>query len=455
MLLRNYALFTVCMVLFCQISIAAPHTEEDTKEFWLSDGYGLLIQKQQQELRAFEITSISCILGWKAQRVYQPEAKEGAAYEGRERYLLMDGPDGTKKLHMEGTVSDILLHRVSALPRQCSLTPQNTPQTNYAIFWQTFAEQYGFFALHKVDWNAIDKNFRPQVTATTDPKDLFRIFTQMLGPLQDTHTVIFARNIGQEYEGTRSDSNQLEDEAWKRAEEIIVSRYLHSSLRSFCKGRLQFGMLAHSIAYLRITAFYGYADSDNYEHEIQALQSALDEIFSNANKMRGLVIDIRLNHGGDDPLGVEIASRLTATRYLAYSKVARNNLTGPLHYTQPQKTWVEPSQRPGFHGPVVVLTGPDTVSAGETFTMALMGRTPHIQRIGLNTQGVFSDVLKRTLPNGWIIHLPNEVYWTRNHKAFDATGVPPDIPVRFFSEADLHNGYDAALETALRSFELH
>jgi hypothetical protein len=41
------------------------------------------------------------------------------------------------------------------------------------------------------------------------------------------------------------------------------------------------------------------------------------------------------------------------------------------------------------------------MSAAETFTQALMGRTPHVLRIGENTQGVFCDVLGRHLPNGW------------------------------------------------------
>jgi len=299
----------------------------------------------------------------------------------------------------------------------------------------------------------VDRRFRPQVTSNTKPEDLFGIFRQMIGPLQDTHTVLFARDIKKEFEGSRTDANQLQDEAWSQAEGVIDTHYIRGGLRSYCNGRVQFGLLDHSIGYLRITAFYGYTGVDNYESELHELRSALDEIFTETNKLKGLLIDVRLNHGGDDPLGLEIASRLSSTRYLAYSKVARNNVDGPLRFTAPQETWVEPSTRPGFQGPVALLTGPDTVSAGETFTMALLGRMPHVTRIGLNTQGVFSDVLKRTLPNGWIFHLPNEVYLTRDGKAFDATGVPPDFQVKFFSAEDLRIGRDAALEAAERVLE--
>jgi hypothetical protein len=58
------------------------------------------------------------------------------------------------------------------------------------------------------------------------------------------------------------------------------------------------------------------------------------------------------------------------------------------------------------------LIGPDTVSGSETFTMALMGRKPRVTRIGENTQGVYSDVLELSLPNGWRFGLPSEVYLT-------------------------------------------
>jgi C-terminal processing protease CtpA/Prc len=78
-----------------------------------------------------------------------------------------------------------------------------------------------------------------------------------------------------------------------------------------------------------------------------------------------------------------------------------------------------------------------------------MGREPHVTRIGLNTQGVFSDVLGRTLPNGWSFGLPNEVYLIKDGKAFDGPGVPPDVRVPFFSREELESGRDAALDKAM------
>ena len=81
--------------------------------------------------------------------------------------------------------------------------------------------------------------------------------------------------------------------------------------------------------------------------------------------------------------------------------------------------------------------------------MALLGRQPHITRIGENTQGVYSDVLVRRLPNGWRFGLPNEVFLTEQGKHFEATGVPPDIRIPVFPKADLDAGRDGALEKAI------
>jgi C-terminal processing protease CtpA/Prc len=107
------------------------------------------------------------------------------------------------------------------------------------------------------------------------------------------------------------------------------------------------------------------------------------------------------------------------------------------------------SERPRFLSRVIELLGPDTVSAGETFTMALMDRQPHVTRIGENTQGVYSDVLVRQLPNGWRFGLPNEVFLTERGKHFEASGVSPDIRIPVFPKADLEAGRDSALEKAI------
>ena len=69
--------------------------------------------------------------------------------------------------------------------------------------------------------------------------------------------------------------------------------------------------------------------------------------------------------------------------------------------------------------------------------------------MGENTQGVFSDVLVRSLPNGWRFGLPNERFVT-DGKTWDGPGIPPDVEVPVFAKKDLDAGKDVALERALQ-----
>jgi C-terminal processing protease CtpA/Prc len=96
-----------------------------------------------------------------------------------------------------------------------------------------------------------------------------------------------------------------------------------------------------------------------------------------------------------------------------------------------------------------LLTGGSQLSAGETFTQAMMNRRPQPVRIGANTQGVFSDVLLRTLPNGWQYILPNEEFRTLGWKAFDGPGIPPHLRRPVFTAAELDGGRDSAFTTAV------
>src|SRR5262249_7331560 len=217
----------------------------------------------------------------------------------------------------------------------------------------------------------------------------------------------------------------------------------------FCNKQLQYGKVANSIGYLRIHSFNSYSNDDEFMKQLDALEAALDAIFKDSASLTGLIIDVRINTGGSDAFGVSIASRLANQDYLAYSKVIRNDIHDEDHRTPGQPVNVRVSSRPGFRGPVVLLTSSDSVSAAETFTMAILDRQPHVTRVGANTQGVFSDVLGRKLPNGWSFGLPNEIYLTKDGKAFDGPGVPPDIETPIFTADDLAAGRDSALDKAL------
>jgi hypothetical protein len=433
---------------------------------WQSDGYGLLVEIRGSRMSVSQITSISCLPWWTAKRS-DSTGNEVVFNRGDAVIRLIPGSSSELLLMRESaSISSMSLRRVNARPKYCSNKLVDTPQNNYAVFWQTFAEQFALFPLYHTDWAAVDRKYRPQVTASTTSEELFGILREMILPFHNAHTNINAASINRQYIGYRPTSEiglqlqatgslsvkeilDLFNKKAQRTKDIIESKYSDAKLLSYCNDMIYFGIVKGAIGYLRILGFDGYAKEGGFEQGAISLESALDDIFKDAKQMIGLIIDVRINPGGADPFCLAIASRLTGTKYQAYSKVTRNNLSGPLHFTAPQPVWVDVSMRPGFHGKVVLLIGPDTLSGGETFAMALMGRKPHITVVGENTQGVFSDVFGRKLPNGWTFGLPTELYLTKSGKSFDGRGVPPAIRAPVYSEADLESGRDGALEKAL------
>jgi Peptidase family S41 len=447
---RNRTAIAVAMILGIAPATRAQVSAASVGGLWESDGYGLLFDVVRDTLRSYEVTAVSCLPGFSAAPVAAPAGALRAFkfIGGSVTVLLLPDQDATRiRLHFNGAASDVVLHRASQKPAWCDHPAPNTPQSNFEIFARNWSEQYPFFAQKHVDWAAVVETNRRRVTDSTTPAELFAMLKGMIEPLNDAHTSINAGDIGQRFSGSRTGGTHIANDQYDRAY-ATVSKYLTADLHTFCAGQLEFGMLAPDIGYLRIRSFGRYDAEGTFESGLVTLEAALDTIFAGARTWKGFVIDVRINGGGADPYGLAIAGRLSSKDYVAYLKEARLDPIDASKWTPAQTSWVRASSRPGFTGPVVELTGLRSVSAAETFTQALFNRERKVIRVGENTQGVFSDVLGRRLPNGWRFGLPNERFVT-DGKSYDGPGIPPDVEVAVFPASDLDSGRDGAVERAL------
>jgi hypothetical protein len=427
---------------------------------WLTNGYRKLIEVSGDTLTQYELTASSCIKA--ATAIRQPdEAADVAFFLGKDVNKDLGGVQEALRftagntsdrrwMTPEGAIARVELIRTDRKPATCDQVLTDSPMVAYDIFWRTFGENYPFFALKKIDWKAVDAANRSKVKATTTPKELLTIFSAMIEPLQDAHTGIDAAPLMDGFGGFRPGPEEpVGEEQAAVIADIIVKQYVKQPLTPYCNGQIEFGMLPNNIAYLKIYSFAEYDASPTLAAQLRTLQQALDAVFQNSSTWKALIIDVRLNGGGSDLFGTEIAARLTNQPYLAYSKVIRNNPDDATSLTSPQPVTVTPVVRPGFLGKVTLLTGNESISAAETFAMALMGRAPAIVRIGEPTQGVFSDVMGRTLPNGWSFGLPNEIYLDAKGKNYDGAGVVPDIASPVFRLRDIAAKRDPALVKAI------
>ncbi|MEV6837763.1 S41 family peptidase [Streptomyces sp. NPDC051133] len=420
-----------------------------TDGVWRMDGYGTVLVVGGRELREYQTTSLSCLQGDTSRRT------------GPGTYTTTDGSVLTVRnvhdrdhalLAADSSVGHRTLRRLSALPAACARPAATDPRTAFDVFWQTFEENYPFFAQKGIDWHAVRDRYRPLVHENTTEDELFGILSDMVRPLYDAHVAVIDghRVFGQVRPGTQNPGPELD----ARVKKFVVARDLQGApyRRDFAAGRITYADLRDDLGYLRISGFGGYAGDDApYTAERAELDRALDTVLTRSRTrwLKGLVIDLRVNGGGSDALGIRIAERLTDTPYTAYAKRVRDDPADPARHTRPEPVRVVPADAPRYTGPVAVLTGGSTVSAGETFTQALMDRPGRTVRIGQPTQGVFSDVMVRTLPGGLLFGLPNEEFLTRTGRTFDGTGIPPQLTEPVFTAEEFAENRDSAFDRAV------
>jgi hypothetical protein len=412
-------------------------------------------------LTIYEVTSTSCLRGTGYRRadvgpagvIYRSDSTIGAVAAD---WLIR--PAGSSKrlvAHSPGTAADVRLTTLSRLPAHCRRPPAATTEGVFEHFSRTMAEHYAFFREHGVDWTAATAEARPRALAAADARALYEVLSLMVAPLRDRHTDITATTLGIRHRFGRvlPDSLTLDEVRVLRAAAPssrtvpVVGRYT-----SLHDGRLQFGRLEPGIGYLKVTALYGFHSGGgvgSFEADSVAFAAALDRAFRELGEVPGLVLDLRINGGGYDALAKLLAGRLSGRRYLGFTKQARNDPADPAGYTPPSRVMVEPVGPAPYQGPLAVLLGPNTFSAGEVLAMMLIGRRPRPKLIGEPTQGIFADELVRRLPNGWRFQLSNERYAMPNGDVYEGRGVPVDRPVPVHRPRDRARGRDPALEAAV------
>lgn len=143
--------------------------------------------------------------------------------------------------------------------------------------------------------------------------------------------------------------------------------------------------------------------------------------------------------------GKTVASYFTAERRL-YMTTSIKNGPGPDDFTSPEQWFIEPKGE-RFGQPVVLLTHRQTISARETFALA-MRTLPQVTTVGDTTAGAFSNLLLRELPNGWGYSMSIGEWRAADGSTYEGVGLPPDEVVQN-KRADYLNGRDEVLERAI------
>lgn len=311
--------------------------------------------------------------------------------------------------------------------------PHTSAVSNFEIFWNDFDRYYGQFDIRHINWDSIHDAYRPLLNEHSSDADLYVVLNDIIQVLEDGHVNLYTP-IGVASYNALFPVNYFGDKP------INPGAYINFS--SSNNSAISWGILnSDSIGYINIHTFY----SDQFGVE-DPRYDLIDPILQELKNVKGIVIDIRSNGGGDSGNAVKIASRFTEKRTLYYKQRYRN---GPAkdQYSEWVDFYIEPAGAGSFVKPVVVLTSRFTFSTAEIFTAA-MKVSPHVTIVGDTTGGGIGNPVYRELLNGWSFRLSTAVGAQADGSVIDGTGIFPEIPVLTTSD-DAQQNRDPMLEKAI------
>ena len=106
--------------------------------------------------------------------------------------------------------------------------PANTAEENFELLWNEFNNHYAPFEERGVDWDEQYAIFRPQVTSSTTDAELYEIFKQMLGTLNDSHVSLTIPGQAT-WRSNQYVNDKVDDELFDL--ELIKTKYLSNEYK--------------------------------------------------------------------------------------------------------------------------------------------------------------------------------------------------------------------------------
>ncbi len=202
--------------------------------------------------------------------------------------------------------------------------------------------------------------------------------------------------------------------------------------------------IAPDIQYVRISNF----GNEKVAEEFRKLIDGLDP-----RTIRGMILDIRFNSGGNSDNADAIVGALTdeplkASKWKSLSYVPAFRSWGrPTGWIEEGPAVIEPRRGKRYTGPLVVLTGPGTFSAAEDFLVPLRysGRAV---LVGERTAGSTGNPIVVALPGGGTFRVVSKRDVFPDGREFVGIGISPDVEVHP-TRADLLRGADPVLQKGL------
>jgi hypothetical protein len=305
--------------------------------------------------------------------------------------------------------------------------PTGPPPTDIVAqfdqMWATFDRNYSYFDYKRIDWNALKAEFAPRVVGATQMQ-LVLLVQEMLGRLHDQHVVL---TNGSTTLRTYTPNYSIN---WDNG---VWQQYL-------ARGNAQVRNRAVSAVFDGIP--YIAVQSWNPSN---VSVSDLDTFLDAFRDRPVLILDVRMNPGGNDQPAFDFAGRFTRSTTTSGFFQFRN---GPGHsdFGPRQARTFSPRGSFQFTRPVLLLIGRFCASS-ESF-IAAMQQLPHVTLIGDTTGGATANAQTFMLGGGWSYTVSRWIEYTASGQVIEDQGIAPAIAVPA-SAGDFQSGRDPVLDYAI------
>jgi carboxyl-terminal processing protease len=307
--------------------------------------------------------------------------------------------------------------------------PVNNPEAVFENLWTTFNEEYAPFEERNVKWDEMYDLYRSMVRSNTTDAELFTILSQMLATLDDGHVSLMAPKRDVFF--SNKIRNELIDDALFSIP--VVKTYLEPGYQEGDENSYIYGKIKNeNIAYI----FFDYVGKNFFK---------LNDFLNDFSNVKGYIIDLRHNKGGDFTYCFSEIGRLTnQSNYVFRSKT--KNGPGPNDYTDWHEWQIHPKGE-YIKKPIFVLIDRYTISAGERAVMAF-STLQNVTLVGDTTNGAHGTMIGRELSNGWFYSLVPQKVELFDGKSYEGTGLAPDIYSKNLI-SEITKGIDETLQTAI------
>jgi len=302
----------------------------------------------------------------------------------------------------------------------------SSPRENFEALWKLIDENYCFFKLKGIDWNAVHTKYNAMISDTLDRYELFNVLGLMLAELRDGHTnLISTFNVTRFWDWSENYPDNFNN--------VVHKKYIGTDYR--IAGGLRYLIFRDSIGYV----YYG-------DFSAAVGEANLDEMFLHFKDCKAIIFDVRNNGGGSLVYSERIASRFI-TEKLTVGYIIHKQGPGHEDFSDPYPIELEPSKRIRWLRPVAVLTNRSCYSATNDFVnkMKLFNQ---VTIIGDRTGGGCGLPFHSEIPNGWSVRFSSSPILDAS-KAYTEDGIDPDISVNI-TDADQLNNFDTIIEEAYR-----